>query len=516
MTDEGAVPADPWRLPRWMRWSDGQLADAAAEREASRRPATPGPNWLPSAALFAGVVGAVAIPGAPPGLGVAVTAVAVAAALVPALRARLNVWTVACGTLALALAGLAVVRDAEWLVALDLVAALAVGSIVLAGGSNFRELMRGAVSLLIASPMAPAYIAKPVAARVTRAPVRRWGPAARGAVVSVGLLAVFGALFASADRAFGELAAALVPAVSLDLIPARVAVFLFVVGAVSAGAVVAARVEPVGISAGLHRLAALMLAPLDPARVSRRPSRLEWVLPLALLDALFAVFVGVQFAVFFGGREHLLATPGLTAAEYARSGFFQLLAVCLLTLAVIATTVSWVDAAERRLLRVLFGPLCALTGVVLVSAALRLHHYQEAFGYTRLRMVVSAVMAVIAVALLLVLIAGATWRVSWLPRAVLVTGVAALLTLNIVNADAFIAARNIDRASAGATLDTAYLSGLSADAVPTLLRLPEPARSCVLDGMRDRRALTGDGGWRGLNLARNRARSVFADTRIDC
>jgi hypothetical protein len=508
MTDEGAWPADPRRAGVSWSWDP---AAAAAARAAVRRPRVPaGPRWLPWAALAAGVVGAVALPAAPPGLGVTVTAVAVAAAVLPALRSRLTGWTIAAGSLAVLLAGMSVVRDADWLIGLDLLAAFALGSIVLAGGSTFRDMLRGSASVVLAGPMAPAYVGRPAVASARARRARSLAPAVRAGVVSAAVLVVFGALFSSADAVFGDLAGRLVPAVDLGLAPARFVVFAVVAALVGSGALVAARVEPVGLSGALHSLADLLLGPLDPGRVTRRPARVEWVAPLAVLNAVFAAFVAVQFAAFFGGRAHLVNTPGLTAAEYARSGFFQLLAVCVLTLAVIAAALRWVDDAERTRLRLLLGPLCILTGVVLLSAALRLHHYEEAFGYTRLRLFVDASMAVIAVVLVLLLLAGASWRAGWLPRAVIVTAALTLLALNVINADAFIARRNISRAHAGAALDTAYLSGLSADAVPELLLLPEPQRSCVLDRLRARVDRLDDAGWPGWNISRSSAAALLA------
>jgi hypothetical protein len=75
--------------------------------------------------------------------------------------------------------------------------------------------------------------------------------------------------------------------------------------------------------------------------------RLEWVLPLALLDALVAAFVLVQLTVLFGGSRHVLRRAGPTYAEYARSGFWQLLAVSALTLLVIAGAMRWAPRRTR-------------------------------------------------------------------------------------------------------------------------------------------------------------------------
>ena len=39
---------------------------------------------------------------------------------------------------------------------------------------------------------------------------------------------------------------------------------------------------------------------------------IEWALPIGLLVALFATFVGVALSTMFGGDEHVLRTTGLT------------------------------------------------------------------------------------------------------------------------------------------------------------------------------------------------------------
>src|SRR3712207_1338717 len=53
---------------------------------------------------------------------------------------------------------------------------------------------------------------------------------------------------------------------------------------------------------------------------------------LGLLDALFLAFVAVQVRYLFGGAERVVETAGLTYAEYARRGFFELVTVTALVL----------------------------------------------------------------------------------------------------------------------------------------------------------------------------------------
>lgn len=88
-------------------------------------------------------------------------------------------------------------------------------------------------------------------------------------------------------------------------------------------------------------------------------------------------------------------TAGLTYAEYARSGFAQLVIVALLTLAVVAASLRWARLdghRTERLLRLLLMALCLLTIVVLASALHRLGLYERAFGFTRTRMAAHALL----------------------------------------------------------------------------------------------------------------------------
>jgi hypothetical protein len=207
----------------------------------------------------------------------------------------------------------------------------------------------------------------------------------------------------------------------------------------------------------------------------------------------------------------VLDTAGLTYAEYARGGFGQLVVVTLLTLSVVAATVRWAPRAtlrQRVTLRVLLGVLALLTLVIVASALYRLHLYEEAFGFTRLRLFMNAFELWLGTLVVLVLVAGVRLRAAWLARAVVATAAVGLLTLGALNPDGFVAERNVDRYLATGKLDVYYLQGLSADAVPVVDRLPEPMRSCVLGGMRAATWPTGGlGGW---NVGRSRAADLLA------
>ncbi len=81
-----------------------------------------------------------------------------------------------------------------------------------------------------------------------------------------------------------------------------------------------------------------------------------------------------------------------------------------------------------------------------------------------------------------------------------------LLGIAAINPDAWIAQQNIDRYEQTGKLDPDYLATLSADAVPTLMTLPEPLRSQVLATR-----VASDDDWLEWNLGRARADRSLAE-----
>ncbi len=318
--------------------------------------------------------------------------------------------------------------------------------------------------------------------------------------MSLLLVGVFGALFASADALFASWVGALVPDLTVDNAFLRGFVFL--------------------VFAGLHSRRCLR-RPLPTAGGEARRCRpakpvarsFEWVVPVGLVVGVFAVFVVAQLTVMFGGHDYLRRTTGLTYAEYVHQGFGQLTVVTLLTLAIVATAVRKaprVSRQDRVLLQVMLGALCLLTLVVVASALYRMHVYEEAYGFTTLRLLVSVFEAWLGVVVTLVMVAGIRLRGRWVPWAALLTGATMLLGLAAVNPDAYIAERNIERFEQTGRIDWYYLSGLSADAVPVLAELPAKYQQCVLQADPRHRD------WLEWNLGRTRADGLTPDASAGC
>ncbi len=454
---------------------------------------TPGRPRLLAASAAVGLLAALVVPFRAPGLATFLALASVMGVVAIADRRLLTAPHVAAGGLCVLLTATLLVRDAAWVVALCLLAAFAVGAAVLAGGRSVIGLVASAAAVPLAAVRGLPWLSRSVRGSASAdRPAAAWWSLLRTTAVSLLLVVVFGALFASADALFARWVGALVPDLSFGSVFLRGFVFLAFAGLTLAGVFVALcppRVE--------------RLAPAAARPVSRS---FEWLVPVGLVVGVFAVFVAAQLTAMFGGHGYLRRTTGLTYADYVHQGFGQLTVATLLTLAVVATTIRKAPRAtrhDRLLLRVLLGALCALTLVVVASALYRIHVYEQAYGFTRLRLLVSVFEGWLGVVVVLVMVAGTRLHGPWVPRAALVAGGVMLLGLAAVNPDANIAEHNIARFEQTGRIDWHYLSGLSADAVPVLAELPAKYQGCVLQ------AEPQHYDWLEWNLGRARADAVL-------
>ncbi|MEV6161786.1 DUF4173 domain-containing protein [Streptomyces sp. NPDC052052] len=433
------------------------------------------------------------------GLGPNLLIIAVPAALgaffaARAAGRRLRPWTAFWAVGGLALLSVPALRDAGWPTFLAVVSAVAMGSLALHGSRSWLGVFLGSIGLFGSIAGGLGWGGRGVRER-TAASRGRLGVAFRATAVAVVLLIVFGTLFASADAAFADVLGNLVPDVSVSSAPWRL--FLFVLGLIGALAAAYTAAAPVrwdGVTVG----------------PGKSRGRLEWALPLIVLDLLFAVFMAIQLTVLLGGYDKVMAETDLSYSQYARQGFWQLLWATLLTLLVIALALRWAPrgrGSDRTLVRGVLGVLCLLTLVVVASALRRMDLYVDAYGLTRLRLSVAAMELWLGVVLVLIMAAG-VFGARLLPRAVAASGAVAVLAFGLISPDGLIAEQNVQRYRQHHSIDIDYLRGLSADAVPALDTLPEPLRSCALRDI-ERLLRDTDEPWYATSWGEVRARDIL-------
>lgn len=465
---------------------------------------------------------------------------AAAVALRPSGRAidPLDLWLPAA---AIAVTAGIAIRSDPFLVFLDICAGcLLLGAAVAAiGGAAVTRRSAAAVlelALIVLGWTAAGILRVTIAAG--RAPVgdepprripTRVAPVARGLLIAIPILFVFAGLFSSADAVFARLTDRLFSwQVDLGELPFRLAV-AFVIGWVVAGLLAVASGSLAG---GVPReplpqsLGAAAAADTRIAGQGAPPLRLgttEAATILIAVDVLFALFVVLQVAYLFGGLDTLAAT-GIPYAQYARSGFFQLVQVAVLAGALLVTVHGL--AARRTAPLVAAGlALGGLTAVVLASALLRLRIYQDAYGWTELRFYVLATIVWLAIGIVLTIALLARDRMRWLLHGLAMSAVAVLIAVNVVGPARLIAEQNVARlldpslvpADGRTGLDLRYARLLGDDAVPALVgaapALSGSARADLLAILEERKQALSDAsiaGWPSWNLGRDRAREALA------
>jgi hypothetical protein len=190
---------------------------------------------------------------------------------------------------------------------------------------------------------------------------------------------------------------------------------------------------------------------------------------LLLLDLVYIAFVVVQFKYFFSGSLE----EGYTFAEYARRGFFELLFVTIINLSIATMTIQLsriVHGLLKKYIRMALTILVFSSGVLLISAFMRLMMYEEAYGFTFTRVLAHSFMIFLLVIFTYTLIKIWLDKLS-LFRFYFIASLIYYVGLNVVNLDQFIVDQNIKRYETTEKIDIAYLNSLSYTGVLALIEL---------------------------------------------
>lgn len=276
----------------------------------------------------------------------------------------------------------------------------------------------------------------------------------RGVAIAAPVVLVFALLLASADAVF-----------------AKVLVFDDQLGPLADHVIVSALLGlgALGlISRAAHRTPGTAIPNPPPL------GSIEVSIILSAVIALFGAFVATQVVTAVGGADHIIETAGLTRAQYARRGFFQLLWVAGLTLCLLGGLRFFHESDPARphwRFRTFALGVLALTLAITAISIQRLVLYTEALGLTQKRFWSMA--AAVAIGLLILAyaasLAGLRRGQSWFPGAVVVFGSTFVLAANLLNPDAYIARYNLTHPPAERAVDIRALARLSDDAVPAAI-----------------------------------------------
>lgn len=228
-----------------------------------------------------------------------------------------------------------------------------------------------------------------------------------------------------------------------------------------------------GILAGLYLFGSVYCALIDRQSVrdkkcvTLKGDLLIINILLSVILFVYTLFVAVQFKYLFAGSE---LPAGLTYTEYARKGFFELLALTGVNLAVILAVVKLGKSCEGKwliLTKSLCHYLCAVTVVLLVSSFYRMMLYTADDGLTRLRLFVMGFLIFEALGLIVTFFYIAKPKFN-ITLVYVTVALVYYMVLNIVPADNIIAKNQIERYMNNKCDGIDYIFTLSADAVPAM------------------------------------------------
>ncbi len=209
---------------------------------------------------------------------------------------------------------------------------------------------------------------------------------------------------------------------------------------------------------------------------------------LGVMDLLYGFFLAVQSAALFGGPAYLERVAGLSYAEYARSGFFQLVFVAILNLAVIlaALQFSRTEGGAWKAVRFLSTAMIAMSGAILFSAAYRMTLYVQVYGLSFKRFLTYWGMVMLGIFFLAAALK--IWKKGFSFFKVLFTAsIVGWLALNACNVDRIVATYNVGlyQRQEIAAIDLKYVvNELSYDALDTLegVSFERPIQNDIMAG----------------------------------
>ncbi len=240
---------------------------------------------------------------------------------------------------------------------------------------------------------------------------------------------------------------------------------------------------------------------------------------LGSVNVLFFIFILIQLTYLFGGESNISA-QGFTYAKYARRGFFELIAVAVVSLLLLLTAEKYAVKKETNHLlgfKILSAFLVAQVILIMASAFTRLSLYEQSYGFTTLRLYSHAFIILLAVIFCLLLYKiYKDKKENTFAFRVFISIALFLAVMNFLNPDKFIARQNIERFNTTGKLDIYYLSRLSSDAITDAVKILNISNEDLRKGFARELYLRAQNSnsayfskWQSLNISRIKANKIL-------
>lgn len=209
---------------------------------------------------------------------------------------------------------------------------------------------------------------------------------------------------------------------------------------------------------------------------------------LSVISVVYLVYLFSQLAYFFSAFSGILPDGyELTASGFARRGFFEMFAICVINIVLISGITILTKRSERKSkpLMIVSAFIMLFTVVLLITAIAKMKMNIDIFGLSKNRIMVSVFMVMMFVSIVFYVIHIFASKFHYMQSVVLICSVI-FIALGFVNIDARIADYNIKAYNDGRikNLDVEYIAKLSDSAVPYLIELSDSENETIKNSAR--------------------------------
>ena len=184
---------------------------------------------------------------------------------------------------------------------------------------------------------------------------------------------------------------------------------------------------------------------------------------LTVLNVIYVIFDIIQINSLMLHR----VSQNINYAEYARSGFFQLMFISLINVVIILMSKKSKDTKYNRNMSLV---MIGLTLVIIASSFMRMYLYESAYGYTVLRLSVYVILITEVILFIPTIMYILNKKIDILKCYVVIITIVYTF-INLFSIDKIITENNINRYYETGKLDIYYLENFYADNIPQLMEL---------------------------------------------
>ena len=219
---------------------------------------------------------------------------------------------------------------------------------------------------------------------------------------------------------------------------------------------------------------------LAETNVKTIPDKVSKIILNTILSTTAVVYMAylVSQLAYITKAFSFLLPDNYSAAEFARSGFFQMAVIAFINFVILFLTATLVKKTESRKIpastKALLIFLCLFTVFYISTAFVKMMKYISLYGLTRLRVLTSVFMLMLAVIFIIILLRLIITRLKYIKAIILVCTIT-MISISVIDINTVIANYNYEAYKSGKieNIDVLQIGSLGVSGLPVLVKLSE-------------------------------------------